>query len=442
VVTRVLFACWPFEGHVFPALSIALALREAGDDVAVYTGRRGYDHVVSQGIELFPFARVEGVWERVHERERTLGGRRRSLRLQREAFRAWLVESIPDQVSDLLSVIERWHPDMIVSDGSMWGPSLVLHELSDLPVVFASTLIFALIPGPDAPPAGSRMTTAPRTAPQRARARAVSRAIDLLALGTRRRVDALRAGYGLPALGCSINESMARLPLYLVGSVPELDLMRRDLPPSVRYVGPLVWHPPASTETAEWLGAVPTDAPWVHVTEGTSHHEQPFLLQTAARGLSGAGVRAILTTGADRDPAALGLTPSTPDVHITRWLSHSELLPRCSAVVTTGGAQTIVAALRAGVPLVIVPTGWDKPTNAARAVQAGVAVSIPPSRCTPERLRSAVTRVLTEPRFRHNAAAVAGRLAAAPGPSGAAGLIRALAPRTTRPPLAPAGGPR
>ena len=35
---RVLFTCWPFEGHVFPLLSIALAAREDGAEVAFPRG--------------------------------------------------------------------------------------------------------------------------------------------------------------------------------------------------------------------------------------------------------------------------------------------------------------------------------------------------------------------------------------------------------------------
>ncbi len=426
---RVLFTCWPFEGHVHPLLSLALAVRENGGEVAFYTGERARAAVNSQGIELFPFDRVEGVWNRVHEREQLMQARGRSLRVERVAFRSWLLESIPDQVADLRAVLNRWRPDVIVTDGSMWAPSLVLRETSGLPVVFASTLIFALIPGPDAPPPGGRIPAAPHSARARAATWALGGAIDLLARGGRRRIDELRAGYGLAPLGCSVNEYMSRLDLYLVGSVPELDLCRNDLPLSVHYVGPLVWHPPQSKETAAWLDRIPGDGPWVHVTEGTSHHEDPFLLSAAAQGLAGGPYQAILTTGRDRDPASLGLAASAGNVHVTRWLSHSDLIPRCSVVVTTGGAQTIIAALGQGVPLVIVPTGWDKPANAARVVHAGAAVRITPRRCTPERLRAAVELVLTEHRFHERAAALAARLEAAPGPAGAANLIEALLPR-------------
>jgi len=424
VTPRVLFACWPFEGHVFPQLSVAAELRDRGSAVAFYSGESARGPVESEGHELLTLRRTEGAWQRVHERERAEGGRRPSLRLQREAFRDWLVESIPSQVADLTDVLARFPADVIVADASMWGPTLVMREAQGVPVALQSPLIYAVIPGPDIPPLGSRVAV-PRSARTRARARVVGAVGEVLARGTRRRVDELRADHGLPPLPGSVNHALGRLPLYLVASVPELDLDRRDLPPGVRYVGPLLWHPPEPPGTAEWLDGLPSDRPWVHVTEGTSHHQEPFLLRAAASGLAGAPYEAILTTGRRRGAASV--TPGGGNVHVRDWLSHRTLLPRCAALVTTGGAGTTMAGLRAGLPLVLVPTSWDKPDIALRMVEAGVAVRVSPRRCTPEALRAAVDQVLGDPVYRANARRIAERLAGAPGAAGAADHIEALA---------------
>ena len=303
---RLLFTCWPFEGHVFPLLSIALAARERGAEVAFYTGQRLQPTVASQDVECFAFDRVQAVWERVRERERDVRGRRGSVGLQRQVVRDWLVGSVPDQVADVRALVSLWNPDVIVTDGSMWGPSLVLHEAARIPVVFASTLLYSLVSGRDAPLPGSGFGP-PRGTAGRATAWGIARAVDVLARGPRRRLDEIRAAHGLGPLGCPVNDWMGRLPLYLVGSVPELDYGRSDLPPSVHYVGPLLWHPPEPPGTRAWLDAIPSDRPWVHVTEGTSHHQAAVVLRAAASGLAGAPVEAILTCGRERDPAELGL---------------------------------------------------------------------------------------------------------------------------------------
>ena len=305
----------------------------------------------------------------------------------------------------------------------MWGPLLVLSDLLTIPVALVSPLIGAGVPGPDAPVPGG---LAPRgSARGRWLQAAAGGAASLVTRRMRRRLDTIRAAHGLGAMGCSVNEFFGRLPLYLVLNVPELDYRRHDLPPSVHYVGPCLWHPPESQGIDEVLEAVPSDRPWVHVTEGTSHFQEPFLLRAAAAGLGG-GREAILTTGRSRSPDQLALGALAPNIHVASWLSHDTLLARCSAVVTTGGMGTVMAALTAGVPLVVVPTTWDKPANARRVVDAGVGVRLSPRRCTPERLRAAVEDVLGDPGYGARARASATWLNAAAGPAGAASLIEGL----------------
>lgn len=420
---RVLFTCWPFEGHLFPQMSMALALRERGTEVAFYTGESRRELIEGQGLELFPFRRVGPAWQRVHEGARGAGGRREAVALMR-ASRDWIVGTIPDQVADLREVVAEWQPDVIACEASMWGPLLVLADTLSVPVALVSPLISAQLPGPGAPapgglaPAGSR------------RAQLLNRATErLVALATRSmraRVDEIRASYHLGPLGGAVTASCGRLPLYLVLSISELDYDRHDLPDNVHYVGPCLWHPAEPEGTREWLETIPDDRPWVHVTEGTSHFQEPVVLRAAAEGLADARCQAILTTGANRDPGHLAL-PAAPNVHVTPWVSHDVLLPRCAAIVTTGGMGTVMAAMRAGVPLVVVPTTWDKPTIAQRVVDAGVGVRVAPRRLNPERLRQAVEQVLTEPRFGHNAQRYAQLLARAPGPAGAAELVERLA---------------
>jgi UDP:flavonoid glycosyltransferase YjiC (YdhE family) len=401
---------------------VAAELRRQGAAVAFFSAESARQAVESEGHELFPLRRTAGAWKQVQERERAEGGRKPSMRLQRTAFREWLVESIPGQVADLSAARDRFRPDAIVADASMWGPALVMREAQGIPVALLSPLIYAVIPGPDIPPLGSRVGLA-RTRRTRARARVVSAIGALLARPGRRRIDQLRANHGLPPLEGSVNETLGGLPLYIVASIPELDLNRGDLPPGVRYVGPLLWHPPDPPGTMEWLDTLPADRRWVHVTEGTSHYQDPFVLRAAAAGLAHGPYEAILTTGRRR---AGSLSADAPNVHVRDWLAHDMLLPRCSALVTTGGAGTTMAGLRAGLPLVLVPTSWDKPDIALRMVEAGVAVRVPPRRCSPQTLRTAVDEVLGNPCYGINARRIAAKLAAAPGPAGAARHIEAL----------------
>jgi MGT family glycosyltransferase len=435
-MSRFLITCWPFVGHLYPQIGVAHALRGRGHEVAFYSHDSTRPVVEGEGFRLFPFVHVdERRYERIHALEAEVPitqPKYQTLSVAMTAYRHMLADSIPEQVADLRPVLSDWRPDALVSDPALWGPILVLWETTGIPVVLSSTMMGSLIPGPDAPPWGPGLPP-PRTFGTRLLSRAAAVAVDIVAHGMRRQVNRIRAQYGLGPMGCSVNAFSGRLPLYLIPSLPELDYNRHDQPSNVHYIGPCVWTKSTSSPLPDWLNKLPTGRPWIHATEGTAQYQKPFLLRATSKGLGGMPLEVILTTGQNRDPATLGLDPLPPNVHVERWLSHESLLPRCAAVVTTGGPATVMAALKAGVPLVMVPTFWEKSDNAQRVVEAGVGLRLAPGRCTPERLRAAVMRLLEEPHFRENARRIARQLAQAPGPAGAAELIEGLTTRAPAP---------
>jgi MGT family glycosyltransferase len=436
-MSRFLVTCWPFVGHLYPQISVAKALRARGHEVAFYTHGSTREIVEGEGFTLFPFERVdEQRYERIHALEAEVPAtqpKRKTLSVAMAAYRDMLAGSMPEMIADLQPIVKQWRPDVVITDPALWASILVLWELTGVPVALLTQMIGSMIPGPDAPPWGPGLPS-PKSFGTRLLARATKVATDVVASGMRRNVDRIRAGYSLPAMGCSVNEFTGKLPLYLIPSVAELDYNRRDQPSNVHYIGPCVWTKPGGASSMEWLSSVRTDRPWVHVTEGTAQYQEPFLLRAALRGLAALPVEVIMTTGQfARDPKALGFDQRPANVHVERWVSHEDLLPRCAALVTTGGAATVLASLKAGVPLIVVPTFWDKSDNAQRVVEAGVGLRIAPRRCTPERLRAAVGRLLDEPSFRARAQAMATRFAGVGGPLRAAELLEQLASEAPKP---------
>jgi len=425
VSARVLFAAWPFPGHLLPQVGIARALRERGHEVAFYSGESARPMVEQAGFELHPFQclseqRVERILHPVDGAGRRGGPPAIGLL---GLLREWLVETMPAQIADLQGLLGRWRADVIASDVSLWAPTLVLWEAERIPVAACGTLMGPTIPGPDAPAFGLRPA---RTPLGRLGMAALTRSTELLATRNRRRVDQLRAQHGLRELGESINRYFARLPLYLVGNVRELDYERRDLPASVHYVGPCAWYPDDDA-TARRLEQIPTTRPWVHVTESTTASGEPFLLRTAVEALAGEPVEVIVTTGRQRNRAVLDWPPLPANVHVAPWLSHGQLLPRCAALVTLGGTSTVLAAAQAGVPMVLVPHAWDRPDNARRVTETGAGVRLSARRLDAGTLRAGVRKVLDEPSYRQAAQRLAAAVAVAPGPGRAAELLERLA---------------
>jgi MGT family glycosyltransferase len=235
-------------------------------------------------------------------------------------------------------------------------------------------------------------------------------------------------------------DEYGRMALFLVASTPELDYERTDLPPNVRYVGACVWKGGAAPPPLpEWLASLPRDRPVVHVTEGTIHTREPLLLRAAMQGLRDLPMRVVLTTGAHRRPDELDLGPPAANIRVEQFVPHHALFPVTDVVVTTGGAGTVTTALLAGVPLVVVPTGWDLPENAQRIAVSGAGLRIAAQDCTPQRLRRAVEQVLGDPRYREAARRMGAALRERGGTEQAAVLIEDFA-GTRRRTAAVAGG--
>ncbi len=136
-------------------------------------------------------------------------------------------------------------------------------------------------------------------------------------------------------------------------------------------------------------------------------------------------VEVLITVGRALDPAELGPPPG--NVRVERFVPLPQVLRRCVAVVTHGGSGTVVAAVSAGVPCVLLPMGADQPLNADRCVALGVGRALDAVTATSDEIREALHAVLHEPAYRHAAARLRAEVAALPGPEHAAELLERLA---------------
>jgi hypothetical protein len=137
-----------------------------------------------------------------------------------------------------------------------------------------------------------------------------------------------------------------------------------------------------------------------------------------------------LTDGVRADFIGTALPYTEPPIgprHIVPFQPLADLLPGVSAVVTHGGAGTVLGALAEGLPLVVVPQGADHRVQAAAVERAGCGVATTPGRPDPEQLRAAVRKVLDDDAIAGAAATVQKEIAAMTPPDEVAEkLVRAL----------------
>ena len=423
-MAKFLMTVWPLAGHFFPNLAIARSLVDAGHEVAFYSGQRAEGSIRAEGFRFFGFQRLESEWLDgiVYRASSFKTGSLRYLVEQRNRYREWITGRLHEQVEDLTEVLDSWAPDVIVCDPLMWAPYVVLRELRRVKVAIFAYVPFSLIPSPDIAPLGLGLRP-PRDLQSRLQTLASRRLVHRMTAGVREAANRVRNSYGLKRLVESVSEYAGSMDLYLIAGTPELDYNRSISTPAVHYVGPCLWSKPSELPAPEWITGLRRDQPVVHVTEGTVHVDAPVVLNAAARGLANLNMQVVMATGSHRRPEDLGLQHLAPNVRVESWIPYDYLLPRTDLVVTTAGAGTVLAALAMGIPLVVIPTEWDKPEVARRVADAGAALFLKPSQCTPQRLRAAVETVLGDVSFRRNAERLRASFARYGGPKQVAELL-------------------
>jgi UDP:flavonoid glycosyltransferase YjiC (YdhE family) len=107
----------------------------------------------------------------------------------------------------------------------------------------------------------------------------------------------------------------------------------------------------------------------------------------------------ILTTGSQIKPDELGQLPD--NFLVKSFYPGSKILEHCDAVICHGGNGTVYQALRAGIPLVTIPTHIDQKANAFLLENQKAGITVDPKNL--DRVIPSLKKVLKEPIFRTNA---------------------------------------
>lgn len=241
-----------------------------------------------------------------------------------------------------------------------------------------------------------------------------------------------RAAAGLPALSAAVLWGRVRhpAPLSLYGYSAAVAPAPADWPGQRRITGywllgpPPGWAPPEPLARFLAAGPPPVYIGFGSVLAGRDPAAVTALLVAA---LDRAGARGIIYRGAWGDLAPAGLPGHVLAIDDA---PHAWLFPRVAAVVTHGGAGTTAAALRAGAPIVAVPSYGDQRFWGRRVAELGAGTApIPRAELSAERLAAAIGRAVADPAMRARAAALGARIAAEDGAAAAARAIHISGPR-------------
>ena len=159
--------------------------------------------------------------------------------------------------------------------------------------------------------------------------------------------------------------------LTLVLGLPELVDPKGQLPAYAVRIGPSVWEPPMAGPLPNWLDEVGVRRPAVLASISTSRQADADLIVTVGEAAASQGLDVIATMSVEHD-----LPELPPNVRVTRFIPHGELIRRVAVVACHSGNGTVTRAACAGVPLLLFPTGRDQFHVARGAHAAGVAIAL------------------------------------------------------------------
>jgi UDP:flavonoid glycosyltransferase YjiC (YdhE family) len=386
---RVLLTTQPGYGHFRPLLPLARALVEAGHDVRVGTSASFAAVVEREGLVA---AAVGLDW--LHGVEASIPPDLRPPPATTLAahFANKFVRMTAERLAiDAVRLASQWTPDLIVRETTEYGGSLAAQVLGV--------------------PSAALQVASPT----------------------------LMSNELLAAVAVALDESRARLGLR---PDPDLNALRNELvvcfaPPALhdpafglpaRFRS---FHPgsaPAPSSASRALDGLGIDQPLVYATLGTvfndPEEELPFFPAVLA-GLRDAPVDVLVVVGPNVDPSSLG--DQRQGVRVVPYVEQRAVLDRCAVVICHGGYGTLLDAIDAGVPVIVVPFGADQHLNAATVRRLGIGIVVDEESLSPETIRGAVDELL-EPSARQRAIVDALRRdwRSLPGPADAVAALVAL----------------
>ncbi|MFF7020207.1 glycosyltransferase [Streptomyces klenkii] len=411
---RVLLATWGTTGDIAPYTGLATGLSRAGHQVTVVTSRRYAALFREHGLRVraMPLDEQEAAVgshkarrARRSHRARIDNGRDMALTAGKVLLEA------TGEGADVLLAHPLIHPQAAVIGQ---GLGLPCHGVYTVSHAMMLPRLIAGAPGPRYPAADAlvKLILSPLYAPVISALRRE--------LGMRRRFT-----------GDTLISSARRHAVYY-GFSSALLPDRLPLPATHKTIGvwqpapPPNWRPDGRLTDFLASGPAPVYFGFGSMGEGDGVRLSRIITRTVRR----LGIRAVVQGGwagltSDGEGHDVGDTNGDGDDILTIGVCpHGWLFPRMAAAVHHAGPGTAHASLRAAVPTLPVPLKFDQPFWAARLRSLGLTpAAIPMPRLDSDNLRLALTRLLTDSRYRERTRRIG---AVIDQQDGTAGVVRAL----------------
>jgi MGT family glycosyltransferase len=383
---RVLVATLPEKGHYHPLLAPALELARRGHEVT-FTATCG----IADELRAAGAPRVVLPAGAAPPPDGLRGEALARVLVDPVALAGWirmlLVDAPRGGIAPLRAVIREVRPDVVAID-TMAYDAAIAAELEGVPWVGWATSLNPVLPDD----------------------------LDSTLLRTLRALDferhALFADHGLVARFRSSDVLSPRGTA--VFATAALTGATRD--PAVRLVGPSLGGTRGGAFDPAFAGA----RPLVYASFGSQAWYQPHRFEKLFAAAATLDLAVLAATGAL-------VLPAPGHVRCVAYADQLAALRHAAMIVTHGGANSVMEACAAGVPILIAPICNDQPHNAYFVERTGCGIALDLETCSHDALVAALRRLVTDGAERTAMRAIEASYAAHSGATGAADLVESAA---------------
>lgn len=366
-MTRVLFCVIPEKGHTNPMIGPAQALQDQGAEVVFHAETDIADQLLLAGIQRFV---GPGIAPPPPNRGAAFVAQIRDAAWLRQWIREMLVDTAEARVEPLREVIRDVRPDVVAIDPMIYAAAIA-SEHEGVPWAALSNSLNPALP---ADLDSELLRTVAWLGPARAQ---------------------LFARHGMtPSFrGCDVlspHLTVAFTTRELVGDVADCELVGPSLPR--RFRGDEQSFP------FSWLDP---ERPLVYLSFGSQIGDQPDLIRSVIDAVAHRPVQLVVAGIAPESPLFRGCSDN---VLLRRYVPQLELLGRARVMITHGGANSVMEAIAAAVPLALVPLCNDQFHQAHFLARAGIGRVLDAASVTAAEFGVAIDALLADGPERRNLA--------------------------------------
>ena len=372
-MTRILFVVIPEKGHINPYIGVAQKLRQRGCEVAFYAAHDISGQLGAAGLDGFLGEFTKGP-PPDHNRGAFFAERVRDEQWLRAWIQELLVDNVSQQVAGLNEIVKEFRPSLIVTDPMAYQAGIVAEQNKCKWVAVSNSLNPVLNEEIE-----SDLLTTVR------------------ALDKSRRALFDRYGLDISCRGCDM------ISPYLTIAFTTEEFVGYAVP-GVELVGPSIPSGPRGDETIFDWSQLSNDVPIIYMSLGSQIYYQPVMFRTVFEAVRDKPVQLIATVNELMRTNALGEIPR--NVVLSYYTPQLQILPKIAAMITHGGANSVMEAIYYDVPLLISPICNDQFHQAHFIAKREIGVDLNLHECSYGACWNALEKLISPGPIRDNMHAV------------------------------------